>query len=184
MNHTHFLPSERTSLFFLESTCKTPWRAKRSFQFLGRRIGHKGRRGPSSGTSQAGQEGRSVVLAGGPGTQSQDHDPELWNIPDLSQGPFVSFSPLAADLCLQHRPQASPCVQYSLVPGPFQVPARSLPDPGDALSKTDMGLLSQSPWLGFSSSKQEKLWQGGRESQLACFARSGVSGGLQDNGMY
>lgn len=24
-----------------------------------------------------------------------------------------------------------------------------------------MALLSQSPWLGFSSNKQEKLWQGG-----------------------
>lgn len=62
LNHIHFLPSERTSLFFLESTGKAPNRAERS--------SHKGRRGPwlgcSSGTSQEGQEGRSVALTGGP----------------------------------------------------------------------------------------------------------------------
>lgn len=161
MNHTHFLPSERTSLFFLESTCKAPCRAERSFQFLGRRAGQKRRRGlgwaAAQGPARKGKRDVLWPLQEGLGPRART----------MTQSSRIAQTSAIAPLFPSHLwlrtcPSApSP----GLTMHPIFISVRSLPGPGSALSSIDIAPLSQSPWPVFSSSKKnyEGVGEGGRD---------------------
>lgn len=154
LNHTHFLLSERTSLFFLESTCKAPCRAERSFQFLGRRVGQKGRRGPGWAAAQGpARKGKRDVLwplqeALGPRARTMTQSSGI--------AQTSAIAPLfPSHLWLRTCPSAS---SPELTMHPIFISARSLPGPGGALSRTD---IAPSPRAhGWDSAAARKTTKG------------------------
>lgn len=175
LNHTHFLPSERTSLFFLESICKAPCRAERSFQFLGRRAGQKRRRGPGWAAAQGpARKGKRDVLwplqeGLGPRARTMTQNSRIAQTSAIA--PLFPFH-----FWLRTCPSApSP----GLTMHPIFISVRSLPGPGSAPEQHRHSPPLPEPTAGIQQ-QQEKLRRGGGrgEGPLACFARSGVSGGL------